>query len=114
MAGTSIGRCGTTRLVVATTRTGSFGQRRQRGADQVVFGVVRGAGRDEDQRRLAGGQLDLRVRDLEGHRAGDLDPGRPLARVLELREGADQRQLGADAAVEALDRRQVEALRAGG
>ena len=35
-------------------------------------------------------------------------PAGQLPRVLELGEGADQRQVGADAAVEALDRRQVE------
>src|SRR4051812_25828847 len=47
---------------------------------------------------------------LEGHRAGDLDARRPAARVLELRVGGYQRQVGADAAVEAIDRRQVEPL----
>ena len=55
-------------------------------------------------------QLDLRVGHLEGHRPGHLDPRRPLARVLELRVGGDQRQVGADAAVEALDRGQAEPL----
>ena len=91
-----------------------LGQRRQRRADQVVVGVVGGAGGDQDQRLVARRQLDLGVRDLEGHRPGDLDPGRPVARVLELRIGRDQGEVGADAAVEAVDRRQVERWPAAG
>jgi hypothetical protein len=87
-----------------------IGERRQRRPNEVVLGVMGGAGGDEDEGALARRQLDLRVRHLEGHRPGHLDPGRPLARVLKLGVGGDQRQVGADAAVEALDRRQVQPL----
>ena len=51
------------------------GERLQRGADQVVAGVVGGARRDQDERRVAGRQLDVGVGDLEGHRPGHLHPG---------------------------------------
>ena len=110
MAGTSIGACGPHPVGRRDDADRLLGERLQRRAHQVVAGVVGGARRDQDQRLLAGRQLDLGVGDLEGHRPGDLDPGRPAPRVLELGEGRDQRQVGADPAVEALERRQAEPL----
>ena len=74
MAGTSIGRCGATRLVVATTRTGSSAsaasavRTRWLSESWAVLGATRTSG------IIAGRQLDLRVRQLEGHRPGDSTP----------------------------------------
>jgi hypothetical protein len=82
-----------------------LGERLQGGAHQVVLGVVGGARRDEDERRVAGRELDVGMGDLEGHRPGHLHRGGPGARVLELRVGGDEGQLGADAAVEVVQGR---------
>ena len=51
--------------------------------------------------------LDIRMRDLEGHRARHLDARRPATGILELGEGRDQGEVGADPAVETLERRQA-------
>ena len=83
-----------------------LGQRLERGADQLVRRIALGARSDHHERLVSRRQLDVGMGELEAHRPGDVDVRRPAARVLELGEGRDDRQLVADLSVVAPDGRE--------
>ena len=84
----------------------------------VCLGVLGGGGGDQHEwvleptalarRRLAAGQLDVVGGRLPHERPDDVHVLRPGARVLELGEGGDERELAADAAVDVVERGQPE------
>jgi hypothetical protein len=63
---------------------------------------------DDDERAVAAGQRDVIAGRLPQHGSDDMNVRRPGTRVLELREGRDQAQLGADPAVQPRQRSQPE------
>ena len=72
--------------------------------------VLRGRGRDQHERVRARRRLDVLGGRLPQQRAYDVRPVRPVARVLQLGERPHEAQPPADAAVDAVERRQPEAL----
>ena len=81
------------------------GEPAQRRAQQPVRRVLRGRGRHQHQRIVAGGQRDVGGRRLPQQRPHGVRGGQgDRARVLERREGRHQRQLRRDPAVHAIQR----------
>ncbi len=72
-------------------------------------GVLRRRGRDEHERSVARRELDVRRRRLPHQRTDDVRIRRPRARVLELGERGDERELAAGAAVGVVQGRQADA-----
>ena len=110
MAGTSIGLWGTTWLVVATTRTrspasaASAVRTRWLPESWAVLGATRTSGSSPGGSSIGGCGTSNTIGPVTFTAAGQ------LPRVLELGVGGDQRQVGADAAVEALDRGEADPL----
>ena len=110
MAGTSIGLCGTTRLVVATTRTGSSAsaasavRTRWFSESCAVLGATRTSGASPGGSSISGWGSSKVIGPVTSTPAGQRRGYSSWGKV------ADQRQVGADPAVEALERRQTEPL----
>ena len=87
-----------------------IGKTAQSGVQQPVVGVLGGGGSHEDERSIAGWEGDILGGRLPHERSDDVEVGGPCARVLELRECGDERELSAGAAVDVGERRQANPL----
>ena len=96
---------GSSRFVVATTRTGSSASASRAVRTSRSSGSCAVLGATSTSGSIPLRQLDVRIRQLELHRPRHIHAGRPPPRILQLRERGDHRQLAADPAVKALNRR---------
>ena len=99
---------------MASTRTGASASPRSAARSSRVLGVLGGGRRDEHERRVAprrrAAARKLHIAAGGSHMSGPTTCtcAGQRARVLELREGGDERELAADAAVHVGERRQAE------
>ena len=84
------------------------GQPRERGAQQAVVAVLGRRGRHQHQRLVSRRQAPPPPPAAPTAAGRPPAPRRPVPRVLELREGADQAQSAADTAVQLVDARQAQ------